>query len=216
MGQKVNPNGMRLGIIRDWNTQWYANKKEVADLLLEDIEIRKYIDKHFPVRAQVSRIVIRRVKQRVFIEVYTARPGMVIGKDGLTKKEIVEYLQKMTGKSVYLNIVQIKNPNLDPLLVARRMAEDLENRMSFRRVQKKAIRDAMRAGAKGIKTEVSGRLGGAEMARSEHYSEGTVPLHTLRSDIEYAHAEANTTYGKLGVKVWICKGEILPDKKGVK
>ena len=141
---------------------------------------------------------------------------MVIGKDGLTKKEIVEYLQKMTGKSVYLNIVQIKNPNLDPLLVARRMAEDLENRMSFRRVQKKAIRDAMRAGAKGIKTEVSGRLGGAEMARSEHYSEGTVPLHTLRSDIEYAHAEANTTYGKLGVKVWICKGEILPDKKGVK
>ena len=216
MGQKVNPNGMRLGIIRDWNTQWYANKKEVADLLLEDIEIRKYIDKHFPVRAQVSRIVIRRVKQRVFIEVYTARPGMVIGKDGLTKKEIVEYLQKMTGKSVYLNIVQIKNPNLDLLLVARRMAEDLENRMSFRRVQKKAIRDAMRAGAKGIKTEVSGRLGGAEMARSEHYSEGTVPLHTLRSDIEYAHAEANTTYGKLGVKVWICKGEILPDKKGVK
>ncbi len=216
MGQKVNPNGMRLGIIRDWNTQWYANKKEVADLLLEDIEIRKYIDKHFPVRAQVSRIVIRRVKQRVFVEVYTARPGMVIGKDGLTKKEIVEYLQKMTGKSVYLNIVQIKNPNLDPLLVARRMAEDLENRMSFRRVQKKAIRDAMRAGAKGIKTEVSGRLGGAEMARSEHYSEGTVPLHTLRSDIEYAHAEANTTYGKLGVKVWICKGEILPDKKGVK
>ena len=216
MGQKVNPNGMRLGIIRDWNTQWYANKKEVADLLLEDIEIRKYIDKHFPVRAQVSRIIIRRVKQRVFIEVYTARPGMVIGKDGLTKKEIVEYLQKMTGKSVYLNIVQIKNPNLDPLLVARRMAEDLENRMSFRRVQKKAIRDAMRAGAKGIKTEVSGRLGGAEMARSEHYSEGTVPLHTLRSDIEYAHAEANTTYGKLGVKVWICKGEILPDKKGVK
>lgn len=216
MGQKVNPNGMRLGIIRDWNTQWYADKKQVADLLLEDIEIRKYIDGYFPVRAQVSKIIIRRLKQRVYIDVYTARPGMVIGRDGATKKEIVDFLQKKLNKNIFLNIIQIKNPNLDALLVARRMAEDLENRLSFRRVQKKAIRDAMRAGAKGIKTEVSGRLGGAEMARSEHYSEGTVPLHTLRADIEYAHAEANTTYGKLGVKVWICKGEILPAKKGEK
>lgn len=216
MGQKVNPNGMRLGIVRDWDAQWYADKKEVADLLQEDLKIRETIEKFYPSRAQVSRIVIRRVKNRVFIEVHTARPGMVIGRDAAIKKELVNKLTKLTEKKVFVNIIQIKNPALDAKLVAQRMADDLENRASFRRVQKKAIQDSMRAGAKGIKTLVSGRLGGAEIARSEGYNEGKVPLHTLRADIDYALAEAQTTYGKLGAKVWICKGEILADKKEAK
>ena len=215
MGQKVNPLGMRLGIVRDWDSKWYANKLEVPTLLHEDLKIRKEIESYYK-KAQVSRVVIERVKSKIMIILFTAKPGVVIGREGSIKTQLVEKLQKLTGKTVYMNVVEIKHPDLDAKLVARKMAEDLENRASFRRVQKKAIQQAMKAGAKGIKTSISGRLGGAEMARSEGYSEGTVPLHTLRADIDYAIAEANTTYGKLGIKVWICKGEVLPTKKEAK
>ncbi|MDD2258603.1 MAG: 30S ribosomal protein S3 [Bacilli bacterium] len=215
MGQKVNPKGMRLGIIRDWDSKWYTSKREVPTLLHEDLKIRKEIDMFYK-RAFVSRVKIERTKTKIMLTIYTAKPGVVIGREGSTKNEIVEKLQNITGKRVYLTVLDIKNPDIDATLVARNIAEQLENRASFRRVQKMAIQRAMRAGAKGIKTAVSGRLGGAEMARREGYSEGTVPLHTLRSDIDYAVSEANTTYGKLGVKVWICKGEILPTKKNVK
>ena len=215
MGQKVNPIGMRLGIVRDWDSKWYANKLEVPALLHEDLKIRKEIESYYK-KAQVSRVVIERVKSKIMIILYTAKPGVVIGREGSIKTQLVEKLQKLTGKTVYMNVVEIKHPDLDAKLVARKMAEDLENRASFRRVQKKAIQQTMKAGAKGIKTSISGRLGGAEMARSEGYSEGTVPLHTLRADIDYAIAEANTTYGKLGIKVWICKGEVLPTKKEAK
>lgn len=215
MGQKVNPLGMRLGIVRDWDSKWYANKLEVPTLLHEDLKIRKEIESYYK-KAQVSRVVIERVKSKIMIILFTAKPGVVIGREGSIKTQLVEKLQKLTGKTVFMNVVEIKQPDLDAKLVARKMAEDLENRASFRRVQKKAIQQAMKAGAKGIKTSISGRLGGAEMARSEGYSEGTVPLHTLRADIDYAIAEANTTYGKLGIKVWICKGEVLPTKKEAK
>ena len=215
MGQKVNPKGMRLGIIRDWDSKWYTSKREVPTLLHEDLKIRKEMDMFYK-RAFVSRVKIERTKTKIMLTIYTAKPGVVIGREGSTKNEIVEKLQNITGKRVYLTVLDIKNPDIDATLVARNIAEQLENRASFRRVQKMAIQRAMRAGAKGIKTAVSGRLGGAEMARREGYSEGTVPLHTLRSDIDYAVSEANTTYGKLGVKVWICKGEILPTKKNVK
>ena len=215
MGQKVNPIGLRLGIIRDWDSKWYANKKEVPALLHEDLLIRKFIN-NFYKKAYVSKIEIERTKTKIMITVHTAKPGVVIGREGSTKTQVVEELQKKTGKTIFLTVVEIKNPDLDATLVARNMAEQLENRASFRRVQKMGIQRTMRAGAKGIKTLISGRLGGAEMARSEGYSEGTVPLHTLRSDIDYAVAEANTTYGKLGVKVWICKGEVLPTKKAKK
>ena len=215
MGQKVNPIGMRLGSIRDWDSKWYANKLEVPTLLHEDLKIRKEIESYYK-KAQVSRVVIERVKSKIMIILYTAKPGVVIGREGSIKTQLVEKLQKLTGKTVFMNVVEIKQPDLDAKLVARKMAEDLENRASFRRVQKKAIQQTMKAGAKGIKTSISGRLGGAEMARSEGYSEGTVPLHTLRADIDYAIAEANTTYGKLGIKVWICKGEVLPTKKEAK
>ena len=215
MGQKVSPVGIRLGIIRDWDSKWYANKAEVPALLHEDLKIRKVIEDYYK-RAQVSRIVIERFKSKIMIIIYTAKPGAVIGREGAVKNDLVGKLQKMTGKTVLMNVVEIKNPDLDAKLVAQKMAEDLENRASFRRVQKKAIQQAMKAGAKGIKTHISGRLGGAEMARGEGYSEGTVPLQTLRADIDYALAEANTTYGKLGIKVWICKGEVLPTKKEAK
>ena len=203
MGQKVNPIGMRLGIVREWDSKWYATKSDVPALLHEDLQIRKEIEEYYK-KAQVSRILIERVKNKVSIVLFTAKPGAVIGKEGAVKTQLVAKLQKLTGKVVFMNVVEIKNPDLDAKLVARRMAEELENRASFRRVQKKAIQQTMKAGAKGIKTSISGRLGGAEMARAEGYSEGTVPLHTLRADIDYALAEANTTYGKLGVKVWIC------------
>lgn len=212
MGQKVNPNGLRLGIIRTWDSKWYASKLEVPNLLHEDLYIRKFVNEFYK-RAYVSKIEIERAKQRIMLTIYTAKPGIVIGREGSTKKELVTVLEKKTGKTVFINIVEIRNPELDAALVARNIAEQLENRASFRRVQKMAIQRTMKAGAKGIKTAISGRLGGAEMARREGYSEGTVPLHTLRSDIDFAIAEAQTTYGKLGVKVWICKGEILPAKK---
>ena len=215
MGQKVSPIGLRVGIIKDWESKWYADKKDVPALLHEDIKIRNVVNEYYK-KAYVSKIEIERTKTKVMLTVYTSKPGLVIGKEGSTKTVLVEKLQKMTGKTIFLSVAEIKNPDLDATLVARNIAEQLENRASFRRVQKMAIQKAMKAGAKGIKTSISGRLGGAEMARSEGYSEGTVPLHTLRADVDYAIAEANTTYGKLGVKVYICKGEVLPSKKVVK
>jgi small subunit ribosomal protein S3 len=212
MGQKVNPVGQRIGIILDWESRWYADKNDVADLLHEDIKIRDLLYDLYK-NASVSKIEIERSKKRVIITVNTAKPGMVIGRNAETKKAVVEKLEKLTKKQVFLNVVEIKRPEKDARLVAENIAHQLENRASFRRVQKVAIQRALKAGAKGCKTLISGRLGGAEMARSEGYSEGNVPLHTLRADIDYALAEAHTTYGKLGVKVWIYKGEILPSKK---
>jgi small subunit ribosomal protein S3 len=212
MGQKVNPVGQRIGIILDWESRWYADKNDVADLLHEDIKIRDLLYDLYK-NASVSKIEIERSKKRVIITVNTAKPGMVIGRNAETKKAVVEKLEKLTKKQVFLNVVEIKRPEKDARLVAENIAHQLENRASFRRVQKVAIQRALKAGAKGCKTLISGRLGGAEMARSEGYSEGNVPLHTLRADIDYALAEAHTTYGKLGVKVWIYKGEVLPSKK---
>jgi small subunit ribosomal protein S3 len=211
MGQKVSPIGLRVGIIRDWDSRWYADKNDVADLLHEDLKIRALLEDFYK-NAAVSRIEIERSKGRVILTVNTAKPGMVFGRESAIKNEVVAKLQALTGKEVYMNIKEIKRPDVDAKLVAENIARQLENRASFRRVQKMAIQRAMRAGAKGCKTLVSGRLGGAEMARSEGYSEGNVPLHTLRADIDYAHAEANTTYGKLGIKVWIYKGEVLPTR----
>jgi small subunit ribosomal protein S3 len=214
MGQKVHPIGLRIGIIRDWDSRWYADKNDVADLLHEDIKVRDLLRELYA-NAAVSRIEIERSKNRVIITVNTAKPGMVIGREASVKKTVVAKLEKLTNKEVFLNVVEIKRPEIDANLVANSIANQLENRASFRRVQKMAIQRAMRAGAKGCKTLISGRLGGAEMARSEGYSEGNVPLHTLRANIDYAAAEATTTYGKLGIKVWIYKGEILPAKKRV-
>ncbi len=211
MGQKVHPIGLRIGIIRDWESKWYA-EKDYADLLHEDIKIREYISSRLK-DAAVSGIEIERAANRVNITIHTAKPGMVIGKGGSEVEALRKALSALTDKKVHINIVEIKKPDLDAKLVAENIARQLENRISFRRAQKQAIQRTMRAGAKGIKTMVSGRLGGADIARSEHYSEGTVPLHTLRADIDYAHAEADTTYGKLGVKVWIYRGEVLPKKK---
>ena len=215
MGQKVNPIGLRIGVIKDWESRWYADKKEVPALLHEDIKIRNVVNEYYK-KAYVSKIEIERTKTKVMLTVYTSKPGLVIGKEGSIKTALVAKLQKMTGKTIFLSVVEIKNPDTDATLVARNIAEQLENRASFRRVQKMAIQKAMKAGAKGIRTSISGRLGGAEMARREGYSEGTVSLHTLRADIDYAVAEANTTYGKLGIKVYISKGEVLPSKKVVK
>lgn len=212
MGQKVSPIGLRIGINRDWQSRWYA-EKDYADLLLEDIKIREYLKDYYK-KASISLIEIERSKNRIKITIETSKPGMVIGREGSVKDAAVKVIEKMTGKTTYISIVEIRRPELDAQLVAQSIAEQLENRASFRRAQKMAIQRVLRAGAKGVKTMVSGRLGGAEMARSEGYSEGNVPLHTLRADIDYAWAEALTTYGKLGVKVWIYKGEILPDKKG--
>ncbi len=213
MGQKVSPVGLRVGVNRNWDSRWYANDQEFATLLHEDIKIRAFILNKLK-RAGVARVEIERSKKRVTIIVHTSRPGVVIGKEGEAVDKLRKEITTMTdGKQVFINIVEIKNPDINAQLVANSIAEQLENRASFRTVQKRAIQRAMRAGAKGIKTNVSGRLGGADMARAEGYSEGNVPLHTLRADIDYATAEADTTYGKLGVKVWICKGEILPEKK---
>lgn len=211
MGQKVHPIGMRVGIIRDWDAKWYA-EKEYAEFLHEDLRIRKFIATKFA-DAAVSTIEIERAANRVNISIHTAKPGMVIGKGGSEVENLRKELNKLTGKRVHINIVEIKKPDLDAKLVGEGIARQLENRVAFRRAQKQAIQRAMRAGAKGIKTQVSGRLNGADIARSEGYSEGTVPLHTLRADIDYAWEEADTTYGKLGVKVWIYRGEILPTKK---
>ncbi|MCR2823234.1 30S ribosomal protein S3 [Lederbergia panacisoli] len=211
MGQKVNPIGMRIGVIRDWESKWYADK-DYATLLHEDIKIREYITKRLS-DASVSSVEIERAANRVNITIHTAKPGMVIGKGGSEVEALRKALNELTNKRVHINIIEIKRADLDAKLVAENIARQLENRVSFRRAQKQAIQRTMRAGAFGIKTQVSGRLGGADIARAEHYSEGTVPLHTLRADIDYAHAEADTTYGKLGVKVWIYRGEVLPEKK---
>ncbi|GAB2568129.1 30S ribosomal protein S3 [Gracilibacillus alcaliphilus] len=210
MGQKVNPTGLRVGIIRDWESKWYAGK-DYADLLHEDIKIREYIEERLKDGA-VSKVEIERAANRVNISISTAKPGMVIGKGGSEVEALRKSLNSLTGKRVHINIVEVKKADLDAKLVAENIARQLENRVSFRRAQKQTIQRAMRAGAKGIRTQVSGRLGGADMARAESYSEGTVPLHTLRADIDYGTAEADTTYGKLGVKVWIYRGEVLPTK----
>jgi len=214
MGQKVNPIGMRLGIIRTWDSRWYADKNAVPALVKEDANIRKYLNDFYK-KAAVSHVEIERVKgkggkDRVKVTLHTAKPGIVIGRDAETKKKAVTTLEKLTNKEIVFNVVEVKRPERVATLVAQSIAEQLENRASFRRVQKIAMQRALKAGAKGVKTMVSGRLGGAEMARSEGYSEGQVPLHTLRADIDYATAEANTTYGILGVKVWIYNGEVLP------
>lgn len=211
MGQKINPNGLRVGIIRDWESRWYA-EKDYAKLLHEDLKIREFIDKHL-IDASVSKVEIERAAKRVNISIHTAKPGMVIGKGGSEVEILRKRLNDLTGKRVHINIIEVKRADLDAKLVAENIARQLEGRVSFRRVQKQAIQRTMRAGAKGIKTQVSGRLGGADIARAEGYNEGSVPLHTLRADIDYAHAEADTTFGKLGVKVWIYKGEVLPTKK---
>lgn len=211
MGQKVNPIGLRVGIIRDWEAKWYA-EKDYADLLHEDLKIRKFLETRLA-DAAVSKIEIERAANRVNVTVHTAKPGMVIGKGGTEVEALRKELTKLSAKRVHINIVEIKRADLEAKLVAENIARQLENRVSFRRAQKQAIQRTMRAGAQGIKTQVSGRLGGADIARAESYSEGTVPLHTLRADIDYAHAEADTTYGKLGVKVWIYRGEVLPTKK---
>ena len=211
MGQKVHPIGMRVGVIRDWDAKWYADKN-FAEYLHEDLAIRKFLYKKLK-EASVSNIQIERAANRVIVSVHTAKPGMVIGKGGSEIDAVRAELSKLTGKKVFINVVEIKEPSLDAKLVAEDIARQLENRVAFRRAQKQAIQRTMKAGAQGIKTMVSGRLNGADIARSEAYSEGTVPLHTLRSDIDYAWEEADTTYGKLGVKVWICRGQVLPQKK---
>ena len=210
MGQKVHPIGMRIGIIRDWESKWYADKN-YAEYLLEDIKIREYIENRLK-DAAVSGIELERAANRINVTIRTAKPGMVIGKGGSEVEALRKSLNTLTGKRVHVNIFEIKQADLDAKLVAENIARQLEGRISWRRAQKQTLTRAMRAGAKGIKTQVSGRLGGADIARSEDYSEGTVPLHTLRADIDYGTAEADTTFGKLGVKVWIYRGEVLPTK----
>ncbi|MCI8314675.1 MAG: 30S ribosomal protein S3 [Lachnospiraceae bacterium] len=210
MGQKVNPHGLRVGVIKDWDSKWYADA-DFADYLVEDYNIRKFLKKKL-FNAGISKIEIERASDRVKVIVFTAKPGLVIGKGGaeieITKKE----LQKLTGRNVLVDIKEIKKPDKDAQLVAENIAQQLESRVSFRRAMKSCMGRTMKAGALGIKTAVSGRLGGADMARTEFYNEGTIPLQTLRADIDYGFAEADTTYGKLGVKVWIYKGEVLPTK----
>lgn len=210
MGQKVHPIGMRIGVIRDWESRWYA-QKDFAKFLAEDVKIREYLFAELK-PAYISRVEIERSKNRIELTIRAARPGVVIGTNGENIERIKKGVEKIAedGNTIHIKVLEIANPDLDALLVARSIAEQLENRASFRSTQKKAIQKTMRSGAKGIKTAVSGRLGGADMARTEGYSEGIVPLHTLRSDIDYAHYEAETTYGRLGVKVWICRGEVLP------
>ena len=213
MGQKVHPHGIRLGIVKTWDAKWYADK-DFATNLHEDIKIRKAIktDKQLS-SAGVSRIEIERSEKRLKLTIHTAKPGMVIGRGGAGIEDIKNKLKKLTEKRVDINIMEIRQPDLDALLVAENIASQLERRIAFRRAMKQAVGRTMRLGAKGIKIACSGRLGGAEIARSESYREGSIPLHTLRADIDYGFAEANTTYGRIGIKVWIFKGEILPDKK---
>lgn len=211
MGQKVNPHGLRVGIIKDWDSRWYANDKDFSDLLIEDNKIREYLKKRL-FSSGISKIEIERTANKVKINIYTAKPGMVIGKGGSGIEAVRKEVEKLAGnKSVSININEIKVPELDAQLVAENIAAQLEKRISFRRAMKQAMQRSMRSGAKGIKAMTSGRLGGAEIARSEWYREGTIPLHTLRADIDYGFWEAHTTYGRIGVKVWIYKGEVLPE-----
>lgn len=214
MGQKINPIGFRLGIVRDWDAKWYADKKDFSKFLLEDIKIRRFIEKRLS-NASVSRIEIERAAKKINVSIHTAKPGMVIGKGGSEVEKLRKEINSLTGKNIHINIVEIKKPDLDAKLVGESMARQLEARIAFRRVQRQATQRSMRAGAKGVKTQVSGRLNGADMARVEWHTEGTVPLHTLRADIDYAWVEAATTYGNLGVKTWIYRGEVLPDKPRV-
>jgi small subunit ribosomal protein S3 len=210
MGQKIHPGGMRVGVIHDWKSNWYTGKKEFAGYILEDIRIREHIYKKLA-HAGLSDILIRKDKQRITVDIYTARPGIVIGKSGVEVDALRKELHAITQKNVHININEIKRPELDAKLVAQSIGEQLENRVSFRRAMKRSLASAIRSGAQGIKITCGGRLGGGEMSRSETYSEGRVPLHTIRADIDYGFAEAKTTYGRIGVKVWINKGEIMPE-----
>lgn len=213
MGQKVNPHGLRVGVIKGWSAKWYANKKNFADNLIEDNQIRKFVKKEL-FSAGISKIEIERAAKRVKLNIYTAKPGVVIGKGGSGIESLKNKLtQFISGKNVLINIVEVKSAEADAQLMAENIAAQLEKRISFRRAMKQTMQRAMRHGIKGVKTQCSGRLGGAEIARTEHYHEGTIPLQTLRADIDYGFAEADTTYGKIGVKVWVYNGEVLPTKK---
>jgi len=214
MGQKVNPIGFRLGVNKDWESKWYS-KKDYAENLNKDIKIREFLKKTLK-DASIASVLIERKKNRCDITINTARPGVIIGRGGEDIEKLRNKIKRLVNEDVYINIVEVKNPDLNAQLVAEQIAAQIENRAPFRSAQKRVIRNTMKAGAKGIKTAVSGRLGGAEMARTEGYTEGTVPLHTIRADVDYATAEADTTYGKIGVKVWIYKNEILPAKKNMK
>ena len=211
MGQKVNPHGLRVGVIKDWDSRWYARNEKVGDLLVEDYNLRRDLKKRL-YSAGVPKIEIERDNAKIRIYVHCARPGVVIGKGGEEIEKLRVELEKKLGKPVALNIVEVKNVDTNAQLVAENIAQQLENRISFRRAMKSCMSRTMKAGALGVKTSVSGRLGGADMARTEFYSEGTIPLQTLRADIDYGFAEADTTYGKVGVKVWVYKGEVLPEK----
>jgi small subunit ribosomal protein S3 len=210
VGQKIHPGGMRVGVIHDWKSNWYTNDKDFADALQEDIKIREHIIGKLS-HAGLSDILIRKDKQRITVDIYTARPGIVIGKSGAEVDALRRDLHALTQKNVHININEIKRPELDAKLVAQSIAEQLENRVSFRRAMKRSLASAIRSGAQGVKVQCGGRLGGGEMSRSESYSEGRVPLHTIRADIDYGFAEAKTTTGRIGVKVWINKGEIMPE-----
>ncbi len=214
LGQKVSPNGLRIGINRDWESRWFASNKEFAQFIKEDISIRKLINDQIA-NSGISKIEIERTSDEVKVDVHTSKPGVVIGKRGTNINDIKDMLQKEVGKNVQLNIIEVKKPELVSKLVAEGIASQLEGRVSFRKAMKKAVSLTLKAGAKGIRVQCSGRLGGAEMARTEWYREGRVPLHTLRASIDYGFAEANTTFGKIGVKVWIYLGDILIDKVGV-
>jgi small subunit ribosomal protein S3 len=210
MGQKVHPGGLRVGVIHPWKSNWYTGKKEFPAYLLEDVKIREHIYKKLS-HAGLSDILIRKDKQRITVDIYTARPGIVIGKSGVEVDALRKELHAMTGKNVHININEIKRPELDARLVAQSIAEQLQNRVSFRRAMKRALASAIRSGAAGVRIQCGGRLGGSEMSRSESYSEGRVPLHTIRADIDYGFVEAKTTYGRIGVKVWVNRGEIMPE-----
>ncbi len=212
MGQKVHPHGLRVGIIKDWDSRWYANSKDFGDSIVEDHKIRKFL-KNKLFAAGISRIEIEKKANKVNVFIHTAKPGIIIGKGGAEIEKLKGEVSALIGKDVNVNIVEIKNIDLDAQLAAENIAAQLERRISFRKAMKQVMGRAMKSGAKGIKTNCSGRLGGAEIARTEHYAEGTIPLQTIRADIDYGFAEANTTYGKIGVKVWIYKGEVLPESK---
>ena len=211
MGQKVHPKGLRIGIVKDWDAHWYARKNDYVDLLHEDIKLREFVKKR-AYSSGVSRIEIERAANRVKVTIHTAKPGMIIGKGGVGVEDLRKAVEALTKKSVSINIVEIKVPEVDAVLVAENIASQLEKRISFRRAMKQAVTRAMRLGARGIRVIISGRIGGAEIARRERDWEGTVPLHTLRADIDYGTAEASTTYGKIGVKVWVYRGEVIPGK----
>lgn len=215
MGQKINPVGLRVGIIRDWEAKWYAERGEYVETLHEDIKIRNFIRQHLP-NSGISKIEIERAASRIRVSVHTAKPGVVIGRGGSGIERLRKQLDQLTGKQNHINIIEIRVAEMDAQLVAESIASQLEKRIAFRRAMKQAMGRTMRAGAKGIRVMVSGRLGGAEMSRTEWYTDGTVPLHTLRADIDYGMTEAETTYGQIGVKVWIYKGEVLPKAKKAK